>query len=206
MVEFNWSEIAKAFIKQNDSKALELADAVLSNFAGHVFGRYKAVAQEVLNEIAKARPDDMWEIVSRNISLPMDTKTRNIRRWLRSSEFLTNVSFEKIKKWIKQDEKNRAWFMAYSIPPVLEGTKNNLIRRLLISFGKRDDVKRSMMSNLETETIKGNASTHYKNKIEKLEEWKKKETHNTVLQWIDWYISILENSIEKELGREEREF
>ena len=133
-------------------------------------------------------------------------KTLNIRWWLRSSELLTNVSFEKIKKWIKQNEKSRALLMAHSIPPIPDGAKNNLIRQLLISFGTRDDVKKSIASNLDTGTFSGNVSTRYRNRIKKLEEWKKKETHDTVLQWIDWYVPILEDNIEKELGMEERDF
>ncbi len=206
MDEYNWSEIAKEFIKQHKTKSLELAREMISNFNSDFLGHYNSDAQKVLDQISKENPNGLWKIVSENISIPMDERTFQIRGWLRKSLFLTNVSFLEIKRWIKQDEKNRAWFIAYSSPSILNNDENNLIRKLLITFGKRKDVQRNLVSNLDTEVIMGHASIHYSNKIQMLEKLKSKENHSRIIDWIDWYISLLKKDINREKSKEEREF
>jgi len=205
MDEFHWMGISKGFVKQNPSQAFNLVNKILENFDSSFFGSYNSQAQEVLDEISHSDPTKMWQVVSNNITIPMDQKTFYIRGWMRTANFMLNVPFVEINKWIKKDVKNRAWFIAYSIPPILNNDKNNLVNQLLIHFGNRDDVRRNLVANLDTESFSGSASLHYSSKKEIIEKFKESESHPEILRWADWYISMLEKDIKHEKNKEERE-
>lgn len=206
MDEYHWAGISKEFVKQNPSQALNLIDKVLENFDSSFFGHYNSQAQEILDEISHSDPIKTWEIVSKHIKIPMDQKTFYIRGWLRDSKFLLTVPFVEINKWIKTDIKNHAWFISYSSPLTLENNQNNLLRELLIHYGERDDVRKNIIANLDTEMISGSTAMYYTTKKKIFEKFRESETHPNIINWADWYISILEKEIRREKDREEREF
>ncbi len=206
MDEYHWTGIAKEIIKQNPSIAFDLASKILEYFDSSFFGHYNSDSQVLLNEISVSNPVEMWKMVSKLIVIPMDKKTYHVRHWLRTAFFIFDVPFENISKWIKKDIKNRAWFMAYSIPPILNNDENNLVKKMLIHFGNRDDVRRNLIANLDTEVFSGSASSHYSSKKAILNKFKEFESHFNILSWADWYVSILEKDIERGKAKEEREF
>ena len=206
MDEYHWTGIAKEIIKQNPSIAFNLASKILEYFDSSFFGHYNSDAQALLNEISLSNPVEMWNVVSKLIVIPMDKKTYHVRHWLRTAFFMFDVPFENINKWIKKDVKNRAWFMSYSIPPIINNNENNLVKQMLIHFGNRSDVRRNLVNNLDTEAFSGNASSHYSSKKAVLEKFKESESHLNILRWADWYVSLLEKDIEREKAKEEREF
>lgn len=207
MDEFYWTDIAKTFVKQTPSRAFDLADKILANFDSSFFDRFDSQAQEVIDKISDLDPIKMWQIVSNYISIPMDLKTRNIRDWLRSPNgFLLKVPFLEINNWIKKDVKNRAWFIAYSIPSIFGNNDNNLVKQLLIHYGNRLDVKRNLIANFDTESYSGPGSVHFASKKQIMEKFRESTTHPKILKWIDWYLSILDSDINRERNSEEREF
>ena len=80
------------------------------------------------------------------------------------------------------------------------------VKKMLIHFGNRDDVRRNLIANLDTEVFSGSASSHYSSKKAILNKFKESESHFNILSWADWYVSILEKDIERGKAKEEREF
>ena len=72
-------------------------------------------------------------------------------------------------------------------------------------FGDREDVLRNFASNFATESWMGNESEHHRTTKESLLTFRQDETDPTVIRWIDYYISELDDRIEQAEILEERQ-
>ena len=216
MDEYHWTEIGKVFIQLYPQKSLELADKMLEHFGedGTILEGFHSQVQAVLNEIVKLFPCEVWKKITKYLGPPIDSRAFHIKEWLRGGEFykekkgaLTFIPLEEIWKWVDEDVENRAWYLATFVPKTLfygEG-KVCLAREILIRYGNREDVRRNLIANFSTEGWTGSASAHYQKKKEFLLKFKKKETNQNVIDWINEYVSILDEEIERAKIGEERE-
>jgi len=215
MDEYYWTEIGKKFVQLYPEKSLGLAAKMLEHFGeeGTILEGFYPQAQEVLNEITRQYPQQVWELVTKNLGPPIDSRAFHIKEWLRGGEFfreeegaLTLIPLEAICKWVDEDEDKRAWYLATFVPKVLfrEEGKICLAREVLVRYGRREDVRRNLMANFSTEGWSGPASVHYQEKKQFLLDFKNGEDNENVKRWIDEYVSSLDREIERARIEEER--
>ncbi len=85
------------------------------------------------------------------------------------------------------------------------GGGGHLTRAFVSRYGDRDDVRRALFRNFESEGWRGPPSQHVQDKIEAVKRWLA-DTHNeNVERWLSAYLNSLESRLEHELVQEERE-
>ena len=219
-LEYEWTEISKAFLQLYPKKNLELAELMLSHFGedGSIVSRYSQTCS-VLDEITEKCPDEIWKQVSRLLeNHEYSSKKFSLEQWLREGSSwggedakpaLLRVPHELIWKWIDKDTENRAWYFAGSlVPKTLSTTEwgGSLVQGLLIHYGEREDVRNCLCANYMTETYWGPASLHYEEKIRKLLDIKNCEDNWNVIRWIDEFVEQLKKDVEQAKVAEERLF
>jgi len=200
MDEYHWKETGLQFVGQYPDDSLMIAEKMLENFGVETFfGRYNSEATEVLNEITRLKPAEVWRIASRYLGPPIDSRAFAIKGWLRGS-IITYVPLGEIFSWVDENIEKRSAYLAGFIPPEF-----TYAREILVRYGERDDVRKSLIANFSTEGWSGHASKHYEEKKEKFIKLRNDEKDLKVKSWLDFYISIIENDIKQSLAYEERE-
>jgi hypothetical protein len=216
MDEFNWSLVAKKFINNYSARSLELAETMLEHFEeeGSIVNTYSKYVMEILDGITSRFPIEVWELITKFIGPPIDTRAWHITRWLRGSDLFDNtggslrmIPLDKIWEWVEKDVGKRARYLASFVPNRLfrEEGKVCLAREVLCRYGSREDVLHSFAANYSTEGWSGPASLHYQTKKQQLLDFRKDEGSPNVKRWIDEYIASLDRQIEREKIEEERE-
>lgn len=219
MVDFYWGEIAKKFIKKYPENSLELADIILQHFGKEetIFDGYRSKSKDVLNDITQQYPKEIWQLVTKYLGPPIDSRAFHLKHWLRgelggfTTEYDGAIKFFDLKdiwKWVKDDIEKRAWYLASFVPPYVFHSEDriSLARETLVRYGDRKDVRDEFISNYFTEGWSGPASQHYIEKKEKLLEFKKGERNDNVLKWVEEALDRLEMHIEERKALEERDF
>jgi len=215
MDEFHWTELSKRFIELYPKKSLDLVDVILENFGedGTILEGYHRSTDEVINQIARQQPKEVWERVAKYLGPPIDSRAFHIKSWLRGAGFfeekegtLSSLTPETIWQWVDQDVEKRAWYLATFVPKVLFRQEDRICwaRELLVRYGDREDVQNNLMANFSSEGWTGPASQHYQQKKEGLLVFREKEDNATVQQWIDRFVIGLDKQIEQEKIMEER--
>ncbi len=165
--------------------------------------------------ITQRYPIEVWELVTKYIGPPIDTRAFHLKEWLRGGDFfgekpsgiLSIIPLTSLWNWVDQDVENRAGHIANFVPKdfVPSSWESSLTRMVLVRYGHRDDVRSNLNANYFTEGWTGEASKHYHNKLQQILELQRVESNKNVLLWIDECIDALERSIEREMKREERE-
>ncbi len=216
MDEFNWSLVANKFIDNHPVRSLELAENMLEHFEeeGSIVNTYSKHVMEILDGITSRYPLEVWELITKFIGPPMDTRAWHMTRWLRGSDLFDNtegslkmIPLNKIWEWVEKDIEKRARYLARFVPNRLfrEEGKICLAREVLCRYGNCEDVRHSFAGNYLTEGWSGPASLHYETKKQQLLDFKKDEDNPNVKLWIDEYVASLEKDIEREKISEERE-
>jgi hypothetical protein len=216
MDDYIWTLIGKSFVDLYPERSLELADKILQHFGedGTVLEGFHPHSQEVLNDISRRYPEEVWIKVTQHLGPPIDSRAFKIRQWLRGDKFfetgpagaLAFFPLEKIWEWVDADVDKHAWYLANFVPKQLfrqEG-KVCLAREVLVRYGQREDVRRNLIANFSTEGWTGPASLHLQNKKQELLDFRKMEKNENVKLWIDEFVSILDFDIERERIEEER--
>lgn len=210
MDDFHWTEIGKAFVKQYPHDSLILAEKMFEHYdAESFFGDYGSQSAEVLNEIGKKYPIELWKISTKYLGPPIDSRAVNIEHWLRGGMFdsgkslLENVPSKEIWPWVDEDVENRAWYLASFVPPKLDLP---LIKEILIRYGGRKDVQRNLIANFQTGVWSGSISSHFEDKKHQLIMFGQKEDHPNIKKWVNFYLSALKEDMSRAKESEEREF
>lgn len=216
MDDFHWKEIGNKFVELYPGKSLPLAEVILEHLGedGSILEEYHSQTQEVIDEIARRYPSEVWDIVAKYLGPPIDSRAFHIKEWLRGSEHssagvsgaLAFFSPEKVWAWVDADIKKRAWYVAYFVPKILFRQEGKVCwaREVLAKYGNREDVRKEMGSNFYTEGWSGPASLHYQQKKEQLVSFKESEDNENVKRWLDEMIDSLDKQIEHEKIQEER--
>ena len=208
MEEFDWTQVAKAFLAEYPGDGVEIAKSLLRSFGedGTITGRFHSEAADVLAIIAKQNPADIWRIISGYIGPPVDSRAFHIVQWLRDGG-LDLMPSDSVWAWIDADIPVRAPYLARYLPPVLSHLSSPVCwaREMLVRYGDREDVRSHLYSTFLTESWSGPESGHYLAKKQWLEEFRTDETEPNVIRWLDDFIDSLNRTIKSAQVREERE-
>jgi len=113
---------------------------------------------------------------------------------------------EEIWNWVDQDVEKRAWYVAHFAPKTtsVDKWKGSLAREVLVRYGHRKEVRNELRANYSTESWWGPESAHHEGKKQILLQFKNEETNKNVKQWLDEYVSILDEEIKRAKIEEER--
>ena len=213
MAEYVWKETALRFVAQFPDVGPLLAERMVSYFGheGSIIEGYHSDAEDVLTEIVKTGPQLVWKTIEMYLGPPIDKRAFSLTRWLRGDErkpaALQLFAPGLIWQWIDTDVEKRARHLAFFVPPTLsfQGEQSSLAREFLAKYGDRKDVRDAFTANYSTEGWTGSETLHYKMRRDELLEFRKHETNQNVIKWIDEYLSILAVRIEQAGAREELE-
>jgi hypothetical protein len=218
MDDYYWFEISKAFIENYPEKMLDLAAVTIGHFRevespiGGIFSK----SNNVLDLIAQQKPTEVWGIVVKYIGPPIDRRAYQLKEWLnggigfdeqKNIAALEYFKLEDIFQWVDANVEKRAWYVASMAPKKLfrDSEKPCIAREILVRYGKRKDVKDNLHANFMSEGWRGPASVHLENKKNMLLEYRTKEDNDNMLAWIEEFVASLNQQIEVEKMREERE-
>lgn len=215
--DYNWVQIAKAFVNEHPQDSLPLGIMVLDNLGkdGTIFEDYRSSSLEILELVAKNFPAEIWQHITELIGPPIDGRAHKITDWLHGHKVgfdeeedqggLSLFPAESVFKWIDEDVEARAWYAADFAPRLLfkEEGKTCYAREILARYGDRKDVKSEMQGNFWLGGFSGPGSLHYQKKIEMLKKFRELEDNQNVLNWIDEFVRGLEQFVESEKMDEE---
>jgi hypothetical protein len=215
MDDFRWKSVGHAFLQQYPDATLELAEVMLAHLGKEntLLGRFHAQSLEVLNDIARSTPDAVWEIANRFLPA-RTTNGYHVAQWLRGYRAAAGVGMPNIIglitpnllwTWVEGNLEERAWYLATLVPATLgPAGGTSLARELLVRYGDRDDVRRNLIANFQTEGWMGNMSDHYAKKRANLLGILEHETNRNVQLWLEDFSDSLQKSLEWSQGVEER--
>jgi hypothetical protein len=215
MTDYHWMTVGNYILEQSPDIAIELASYLLEYFGkeGTLFEDYYSSLHEVLNNCLKKYPSEIWNIITKYIGPPIDTRAFHLTHWLQGGEHqaeprgaLTYIPLEDIWAWVDEDVENRAWYLASFVPKdiFIESDNICIAHELLKRYGDRDGVRNNYSANYSSGSWWGPASQYFTNKMNSLLELRKKATEANVIRWIDEYVSRLNKEIERERIKEER--
>lgn len=227
MVDYDWTEIGKAFLKRYPEKGLELVEPMLANFGktGTIVEAHFQT-RAVLTEITKLFPAQMWERVSEYLERRDDfLRTHSLERWLTGENISDDSSRdgrkgtlplmprEKIWEWIDGNVDDRARYLASTFGPAtlsVEAWQTSLARDLLVRYGGLETVQANLRADYAIAVSWGPESLHLDQKKQKLLRIREAEVNGennaNVKRWVDRYVEGLDEGIERAKIREEREF
>src|SRR5260370_24510883 len=84
MEDFDWTQVAKAFLVEYPGDGLEVAKCLLRSFGedGTITRRFHSEAAKVLAIVAKKNPAVVWRIISGYISPPVHSRAFHILKCL----------------------------------------------------------------------------------------------------------------------------
>lgn len=206
--DYEWTELATAYIEQHPERSVELASLMLEHFReeGTIVGAFRSQTNKVLENILRRFPADLWRRIAGYLGPPIDSRAFHIYHWLREGA-LAFIPAELIWEWVEQDIEKRAWYVAQFVPSVFPGDDTSAsARQVLVRYGSRKDVRSNLIANFSTEIWWGPESSHARQKLEQLRAWKQGETNPNVLRWLNDYIASVEHRVERAKIEEEREF
>jgi hypothetical protein len=220
--DYDWSQVAQKYLEEHPDMKLTVArrmlegmgkDSVVLPQFGHSY------AHQLLSKIALELPHEVWGITAPLLGPPIDSRAYSIKNWLRGGDLIPGgsgkeaesvlswIPLQDLWTWVEQDVERRAWYLASLVPKDLTRDPNraSVAREVLVRYGDRDDVQRSLIANYSTEGWMGPASEHHRLKKEELERLLEAEPEPRVREWLHKYVGYLRKSIEQERMAEERE-
>ena len=195
---WEWGEVGAALARQSPGCAAKIAGAVLGAFGSSwPFSHPDAPPVRVLDGIAEAHPARTWGLLSPMIGPPPDDRARRIQAWLRRGA-MSHMPVRQVLGWASEGE-GRAAYLAGFVP-----RDWNLVRELASAYGHRDDFKRSLSLNLDSEIWTGSETDHYLARKKKIAELEAGETDPGVLEWLGYYLRQTERNLERARREEER--
>jgi hypothetical protein len=214
-VDYDWREIASRLSRENPEIDELLADTILVNFGKEdsIAGLYDSEAYRFLYETIQRKPSAMWARITSYLGPPIDKRAYSLKEWLKGekgfktseSSALELIEPADIWAWIDGDVDKRAWYFATFVAPHIEpdDKRSSLARELLIRYGSRAEVRRNFTANYSSEVSWGSLKERFEKKKEHLLEVKKREHNLNIITWIDEYVVMLDQDIEREKIREE---
>ncbi len=205
--DYDWTELAAAFIRQWPHRSVELASMMLGHFreSGTIVGAFHSQTNRGRTQVLELFPGELWEQIASRLGPPIDSRAFHIYHWLRDGA-LALVPPSSVWRWVEADVERRAWYLGQFVPPVFQRNDGAVsAREVLVRYGSREDVRRSLAANFSTEMWSGPESGHLQRKLEQFEGWKRGETDTNVLRWLEDYTESLRRRVEQAKIGEERE-
>jgi hypothetical protein len=219
--DWYWTRVANRFLRAHSKYGLALAEIMLENFGNQnaIFNRFSSSAHQVLDNIARQHPHEIWNLATKYIWPPSNSRAFRIIHWLPWDIFSAEdedsqsnspfVQLNELWRWIDEDVEHRASYIAHFAPKgwIKTGTGLNLSREILVRYGTRQDVRASLIANFSSgDMITGSFISHYQGKKQVILSYKEGETNQNVLRWIDEFVEGLDYQIEAAKIGEERMF
>jgi hypothetical protein len=215
-LDFHWAEIAVAFLKRYPQRASVVATLIIDHFwaNGAELNAYSSEVQKVLVVTLELDPTAVWQLCTAILEDQDDRRSFYVHQWLRGSlaglespAAIKCVPRAAVWEWVDEDPANRSLEIAGLVPHDLTSSdpKDSISRELLIRYGKRRDLRRTLASNFLTEGWAGPASAHYAQKRSQLLKLKDTESSEFVRLFIDEMVEILSSYIERAEVDEERQ-
>lgn len=218
MEDYYWTKLAEAYVALYPSEAPDIAEKMLAHFEedGTIVGAFHGEIQNVLNQIARINPAEVWRSIIKYIGPPYSSVGFRITTWLRGQlDFDTHrvvgalclLPADLLWSWIdEKDTKARASYAASFVPAFLSHDDERvcLARELLVRYGDDAEVRGALRANFTSEGWSGKASQHYLAKQQGLLEYKETETDANVNRWIDEYVKTIDDQIKRARIDEER--
>jgi len=205
--DFDWTQVAKAFLDQYPQEGLALAESIFGSLGseGTIADKFRSDTLNVLTTVAETLPAESWKLVVQYLGPPVDSRAFHISRWLRDGG-LTLMPPGKVWEWIESDVPTRSWYAATFVPPNFDRTpgKVSWARELLVRYGDRKEVRHNLYANFSNASWWGSETSYYQSKKQMLESMHKSETDANVLLWLGEFIESLTFRIENARIREER--
>ncbi|MDO8473062.1 MAG: hypothetical protein Q7T05_04510, partial [Dehalococcoidia bacterium] len=102
--EYDWNEVAEAFVEQHPDLSIDLGRKMLAHF-GHehsIVGSFKPQSLGTLQKILKLHADELWPDIASYLGPPIDQRGFRLRHWLRDGG-MTLVPAQAILDWIEGD-------------------------------------------------------------------------------------------------------
>jgi hypothetical protein len=216
MREYRWNQGAQRLLKGDSARATHLATRCIEHFGnrGSVTSGYFAESLKFLDSAAQQLPETVWAAISQRLENKLDTGNWRLLQWLRGGNSslrssgtppLESIPLKTVFDWIDVSIEERAWLLAEYCPPyVSSATQPPTFARLLLErYGASEQVRNSLHANFFTGSWSGPASEHYRGKLHQIEIQLKEETHPNVRTWLLEEVSRLNDSIAREISREE---
>lgn len=196
---WEWGEVGSALARQSPGCAAKIAEAVLGAFGSSwPFRHPDAPPVRVLGEIAEAHPAETWGLLSPMIGPPSDDRARSIQAWLRRGA-MSHMPIQRVLAWASEDEDRAAHLVGF-VPHDW-----NVVRELASAYGDRDDFKRDLSLNLDSERWAGSETDHYLARKKKIEGLAAGEQDPRVREWLQYYLKQTERNLERARQEEERD-
>jgi hypothetical protein len=206
MADYVWAKIGSRLVEQHPARAVRLAHFMLEHFGvdGTIFDRFNSEPERLLDTICSKYPAQLWRLAVKYLDRPLDSRAFKVQRWLQRN--LSVIPREHIWAWIDEDVEKRARRVAAFAPKTEpQPESGSLTRDLLIRYGNREDVRRALHSNLQSEGWMGSAVAHYTSKRDRLVALLKQEKNENVRRWLNEYIDDVNSLIEGSKIQEERD-
>ncbi|MEO5928252.1 MAG: hypothetical protein ABIO72_06000 [Patescibacteria group bacterium] len=215
--DYEWTEIAKAYIDLYAAKRPALLEEIVDGFGrdGTPLSGFISRSHDVLTNLAQFMPKEVWHTVTKRLGPPIDSISYHLSHWLRGEggfgreiyRPISLFSVDDVFSWVEEDAGKRAWYIASFVPNYFFRTEGQVCwaREVLVRYGDREDVRRNMAANFSTEGYSGPASMHYEARKKELLDFDKGETDRNVKEWIHEYVKYLDERIESERLDEERD-
>ena len=111
-----------------------------------------------------------------------------------------------ITDWIDENPKERAPYIARTVPKSFDDGYGRLTRTIIDKYGELEEVRSAVYCNFWLGSWCGPRSKHYEQKRRNAREWLSKEQSQNVRNWLQEYIEQLARDIEQAELEEEREY
>ncbi len=212
MASYHWELLGKTLFMKYPDIGIDLVRIIMENAGKEkiILSNDRSKLFSIVGLVANKYPREVWGIIVKYIELPLDTRAFWIIHWLRGDTdpgALIIFENEIVWNWVEENIESRAWFLAYFVPKDLFHDEDRMCwaREVLVRYGDLEDVRRNLISNFSSESWWGRASLHLENKKLALLDFRKNEEDSKVLSWIDEYILMINDEIERARILEERE-
>ena len=220
-LDYDWGEVARWLLGRRPERWLVLARVLLESMGrdGLVLRRFgETFAHKLLFDIAKSHPSGVWAIAAPLLGPPIDARAFSIGSWLQGGVFkfddasdsesvLSHVLLTDLWRWVDDDIERRASYLARFAPKNLVAVdgRPSLFREIIIRYGDREDVRRSLLGSYFTGGWMGPESAHYQGQKDRLDQFLERELEPQVRRWLTDCIQMLEGRTSRARIVEERE-
>jgi len=215
LFSYYWGLVAEAFLEQYPESGLDLLGnllEVIANSSNYPL-EYKDNVEKVANGIVKSNPGDAWTLISKAL-VSENQKIYEIVYWLNNpfsfSEEASAITFippGQIIAWVKEDPDIRKELIQEILPRSLDPQQGgNLTSQFIEAFIEEKKFTNGLMAHFYTGSWQGSESMYLSKKRDQARSWLSNTRSLKIRMWLERYIETLNNRIQTEQIKEERNF
>jgi hypothetical protein len=211
---YHWQRIVNSFRKQFPDKDLELFEHIITRLDSSI--RQTDYACRVADDIAKANPDNCWDILSKFLDNVKEEYSWYMLSWLGDEiEFgerekpgaIRFFASHRIMDWVKKNPKKRIPLIARCLPKSFDLEHGGELTRLFVeAYSDGDDASGRLISHFWCGGYSGPESMYRSNQREEARKWLSDIDSPKIRAWLTKYIGYLSETIERAQISEERAF